>query len=316
MPHEAVRPAFASVERTPVLRLDRFRPDRWSGVIHLRWVIERQSPVAIGIGRLTVRTWTEGRATRQKIGKKIVTIPPVEHHEVVAEIVRRGAARTPVLPGSSLKGAVRQAFELLSPSCNPLSPGRCQVGQKEAQPEVCPACSLFGGQGLAGRLAFLEAVPVPKSEQVLPAKVPRGWGKQKPIAGTFRIYGPGKARDRDGNFAREDEKTWSVFGTFRSRLRLHNASDDELGLLFAALGLGADVSPGLRLGGRKFHGFGACQVVVEKVVPRRPPGPATEGEAAQAWAADLARAALARHDVRRQAFDALHHTLAGKGAAP
>lgn len=311
MPHEAVRPAFAGIERREMVSLARFDTERWSGVIHLVWNIDRDSPVAIGAGRLAVRTWTEP-GEEYRLGRKRYRREGETKREVLSEVVRRGPNRTPVLPGSSLKGPVRQAYELLTPSCNPISPGRCLVKQREENPSLCPACSLFGGQGYAGRVAFLEATPVVGSFRIVRRPVAKGWGKQVPVPGTHRIYGPGQAVDRDGNPQKQDQETYAVHGRFASRLRVRDASDDELGLLFAALGLPTEVGPGLRVGGRKFDGLGSVTASISRVVVRRPAAGTMESEAGQQWALGLAAAALDREPVRRQAFDLLHRALAGQ----
>jgi hypothetical protein len=291
---------------------DRFHPDRWSGVLGLVWQIPKDSPVAIGAGRLTIRRWKEGRDRRVKIAGKMRIIPAEEKEEVLVEIVRRG--NMPVLPGSSLKGAVRQAYELLTPSCDPHDRhGRCQVAQDEARPTVCPACSLFGGLGLTGRLAFLEAAPVPKSCWILPVAAARGWRPREPVPATYRVYGNGRARDRDGAVMPRDERTWAVYGNFSSRLRIKDATDDELGLLFAALGIGAEAPPGIRIGGRKFDGFGACEVTVAEATQRRPAVGHRSGTDAQSWAHRLAVDALGSAPERQRAFSDLHRALQGDG---
>lgn len=314
MPHEPVRPAYARIDRHPIVTFDRFHPDRWSGVVHLTWQVAKESPVAIGAGRLTVRSWEERGGGLLKIGKKRIRQEPETKHEVLAEIVRRGPANLAVLPGSSLKGAVRQVFELLSPSCDPHDKEiRCQVSQDDPQPHVCPACSLFGGLGLSGRLAFLEAEPLPKSCWYLIAPAARGWGKQKPVPGTYRVYGSGQARNLDGSLRNRDDTTWAVHGTFGSRVRIKDSTDDELGLLFAALGLGAEAPPSIRIGGRKFDGFGGCSVTVADAVQRRPAPSRRAGAEAHAWAEQLAVDAIGRDADRQRAFLDLHRALRSEG---
>lgn len=243
MAYEPILPVTLEVERGVPVPQSRFLRDRWTGILHLRWTIDPAHPVAVGAGRLGLHSPSRARPA-----------------ELIAEIVRRGADRLPVIPGSSIKGAVRQVYEIFTPSCR-LDPA-CSV-----QHGVCPACSLFGAAGLAGRVAFGEAEPavaaggrppLPIAEKVPVARLPR-------IAreGTVRFYDSRPMKTREGDDAPCVEWTWAVAGTFRSSLRLWNASRREIGLLLVALGVGAR-GPSLRVGGKKFHGLGAARIAVEK----------------------------------------------------
>lgn len=273
MAHEALRPAFPGPERQAAVSHARYERSRFTGVLHLSWRIPRAHPVAIGAG------WLD------------LFMPPGKPEAPIADIARRGDERLAVLPGSSLKGAVRQVYELLTPSCR--LDLACRVDADEARPRICPACSLFGAGGLAGRAAFGEAVPASDdAAEVLAVPVPTAWPPRKWQPRTVRAYDLDRAVDRQGAARPTPEWTWAVAGSFASRLRLTNASLEELGLLFAALGVGA-AGAGIRLGGKRFHGLGAASVTVERadwVFPRtRPAGvsdlPALAGRLAR-WAVE------------------------------
>lgn len=97
-------------------------------------------------------------------------------------------------------------------------------------------------------------------------------------------------------------------GSFRSRLRLVNASEKELGVLFAALGLGAEKSPMLRLGGRKFHGLGAIDVEIAEIRWTHPRSERHAGEEAMSHARQMAEESL-REPNRKRAWNDWHKNI-------
>ena len=294
MAHKAVQSAYGDrVEmRGAFVPHDRFLPDRWSGVLEVRWKIDPAHPVVIGAG------W---------FAREITAAGP----EVVAEIARSGPERMPVLPGSSLKGAVRQVYELLTPSCR-LERGRaCRVSPRQTHPRTCPACSLFGAGGLGGRLAFGEARPEDDAwrDQLRVVHTPAAWRPRNAPPGTVRVYDLSKATDPvTGGTRKEEERTWSVAGDFRSRLRLVNASDEELGLLFASLGIG-DEHARLRVGGKKYHGLGLVDVELVAARESHPERSEKAGAEAVAFAVRLVEAALQTTE-RRRTWEAIQRTAA------
>ena len=319
MPHRAVRRIFGEPER------GRLVPHHlltgWTGRLEIAWTFERERLVVIGAGWFRVEEQQEAAPRRAVAAVHRRRPGPAQAGQarpplLAAEIVRRGAGRLPVLPGSSLKGAVRQAYELLSPSCVPGNRDACRVRPKDDRsPQLCPACSLFGAPGVGGRLAFGEATPVgpDAAQRVGLVAVPTAWAPRRPAPGAVRVYGQGKAVGQDGSSAPAPEQTWAAWGEFRSRLRVVNASDKELGLLFAALGLGAE-GPSVRVGRKKFHGFGAARVAVvgaERHYSELERIHLDKDEAA-AWASDLAGRALADPQ-RREAWEALHEALRAGG---
>lgn len=110
----------------------------------------------------------------------------------------------PIIPGSSLKGAIRSVAEAISYSCfleqrSGFKP--CQVEKEKDR--VCVACGIFGAMGYMGRISFTQAVPVSqtqngwqpmdkstylKHKQDEPVKVIALWGpRQYPTLGR-RFY--------------------------------------------------------------------------------------------------------------------------------
>lgn len=310
MAHSAIRPANSTGDprRGPLVPHDHWDPERWTGLLQFQWEIPKEHPVVIGAGWQRVET-SQRIAPRRTVGGQKLGGEPEIQRSLVAEIVRRGEQQTPVLPGSSLKGAVRQVYELLTPSCV-LGLHRkgqlCQVKHHQVHGKVCPACSLFGALGYAGRLAFGEATP---TKLILKkTQVPNGWTPQEPVDGHVRVYDLSPDRDQEGQIRETPETTRAVAGVFTSKVRVLNASQEELGILLLAVGLNAPSSPGLRLGGKKFHGLGAVNpelVVADEYYPhyRR-----FEGETLAGWIDPKIESAL-EDEERRRAWEALHAVI-------
>lgn len=311
---KTVRRAFAATERADFVPHTPLFPDRWTGVIQLDLRFSDQRPLVVGAGWFVLRGGELPVRDRERLNlgpKRRPTVqPPVRPPEVVAEIVRRQGL--PVLPGSSLKGAVRQVYELLTPSCGLVRRQSCQVKAKEPVPHICPACSLFGAAGLGGRLAFGEAVPVSGrwAAAKAPLTVPLAWPPRQEVLGTVKVYDQEPATPREVRVPVRTGLTWAVWGDFRCRVRVVNAADEELGLLFASLGVGA-ASPMLRVGGKKYHGFGAADICLLSAVRSAPHRESLDAEALLARARELATTALMVPE-RRVAWEALHAALAAR----
>jgi len=324
MPHSAVSGVPGGVRTEAFVPRHRILPDRWSGSVELELEACRQHPLVIGVGWVALlEDQTTARRRKRTVvprGKNLqarmaaqraLQQAQEEQYEVVSEIVRERPGGPPCIPGSSLKGTVRQVYELLTPSCEPGPGTGCSANGSE--PEVCPACSVFGGLGLGSRLSFGEG-RLQESDwkrQMEKVQVPLGRPPQRPVPGTVRVYGAGPARDQEENLREKEQTTWSVWGHFRTRARLFNLSDDELGLVFASLGIGWEgPGPPLRLGGKKYHGHGAVVVRVVSALRGMGFGGREAIEAPNDWAAELARRALDREESRRQVWQRFHQALA------
>ncbi len=318
MGYRNVRRAYEEPEPGEVVSQNRYQEDRWTGFLEVLWRVDKHHPVAIGSG--AIRLIEEGPKPPPPIpqlpfrprspGQMARTLRPMVEAEaaqkptkkVVSLVVTRGGGA--VFPGSSLKGAVRQAFEMLTPACyhekqprgRKRAPVRCPFPGTQAgggEQWFCPACCFFGSQSLGGRVTFQEARGVPNEWFHELRTVPTAWepDDEKVEDHCYRLYDLKPDRDDRGQLREEVEETQAVFGNFRSKVSLVNASDEELGLLFAALGVG-ERSPGIRLGGKKFHGLGAARVEIlgaQKIYPR---AVRLEGRALEDWIADLKRQAL------------------------
>jgi hypothetical protein len=180
------------------------------------------------------------------------------------ELIAQEAARiqgVPVIPGSGIKGAVRNLYELLSFSCDPLGENRCKSQL------FCDACTLFGALGRGGQVGFTDARPAgPEAVRVEVQEVPIPWPPQKP-EGDVSLYDFQEAkqfdRDRKVFVTQPKELSREVFsGRFETRMTFWNATREELGRLLLSMGIGAGDTTKflLRLGGVKYDGKGAVEV--------------------------------------------------------
>lgn len=193
------------------------------------------------------------------------------------------AQRVPIVPGSSLKGALRSLVEALSPSCVAVSSGATRfaiprpLGRCTRVESLCPACRLFGMSGAGhdnylGQVSIEDAVLVPNQGGLVLVRTPLLWAPARGRGGLPRRYLKGKtARGRKvylpgrpaaGPDARLALKTRSVLKT---SLHFENLSPAELGLVVTALGLHPQHRFLPKIGAGKPVGLGSVEVAVMAV---------------------------------------------------
>lgn len=252
--HGISRPP-GEIIRTAPLRHDVWLRNRLTGTLTLTLSTPPGQYVSPGTGRLVLTG--EGPTA------------------IVAQQAAR-AAGTPVLPGSGIKGAVRTHYEILSHSCDPFAwTDRSRRHEERCtRRSCCEACSLFGILGWAGRVSFADAVPASSgSVQVRVENVPTPWVPYgDKTRGDFRIYDQAESVqfDKDTRTQRKRPKdlTREVYtGMFETRMTFWNATEEELGRLLVAMGLGAGEPTrfDLRLGGVKYDGKGAVTVAPKEL---------------------------------------------------
>lgn len=221
---------------------DRIDLGRITGSYTLR--IITVSPLHVGSGVSNI--WHD-RAGHRFLAREIVTN-------------RDGDREVPVIPGASIKGAVRNLVEAFG--------GGCQLDQKYCDPP-CRVCAIFGHLqakgGYLARAAFDEARPETPADadRVDLSNGPIPWEPDRMRPRGRRIYGkPPEIAERPVPYVVVDKQT-----AFTTRLVLRNITEEELGLVL--LGLGADDTFELRLGGGKFAGFGRVRVQVAGASLRR-----------------------------------------------
>ncbi|WP_017711222.1 RAMP superfamily CRISPR-associated protein [Prochlorothrix hollandica] len=196
-----------------------------------------------------------------------------------------------LIPGSSLKGVVRSAFEAITASCLGLPQAKttskktlhvaselAKCGAVKVSPEqtlqdkrnsrLCPACRVFGTMGWQGLACFSEAVgtgqvttsymPTLKSPQ--PAYQAYDNGQQQVTGRKFYVSTTETVPENKKNIPTQTAKPGYQFKT---SLRVTNLSEQEIGALLLALGLeNLDQPWKLRLGSGKPVGFGNLTVQV------------------------------------------------------
>ena len=279
---------------------DRFQPGLRSGVFDLTWTIRETSPVVIGSGEVEV----------------------ARNNRLIAGHVRRENGM-PVLPGTSLKGAVRQLYEMLTPSCDPTNrkapPDRraCDIKPHHQVLRLCPACAMFGAGGFAGRVSFGEARPLSREAvriDVREAVVGHTPGRDR--WGHYKLYGRARRGGRRSGPPRRDgqrtvEPVECVMGTFTSKLKLVNVTDREIGLLVGAMrAWGTPFS--VMLGGRKYDGFGEAIVVLSRWREKAPQRRELDEAECKAWAwNDLFVEHALTHPDCGEAWERIQNALGG-----
>ncbi len=177
----------------------------------------------------------------------------------------------PVIPATSIKGAVRAVFEAITNSCvsqrhrreRPPSTAHMACGLvrrgKEEKARLCPACRVFGTTGYRGRVHFTDAVPVSdvRTETI---KIADLWPPRQ--VHKARKFYQSKAFQKQDLRPRKNTRFLEVVSKghrFRTTLYFENLNDAEMGALMRAMGLDLDPAKAdayvhafpLKLGGAK-----------------------------------------------------------------
>jgi hypothetical protein len=240
---------------------DKLNPCLLSGTLEL--TLHTLTPVHVGLGYSDfIKTGNQEYFAALQASK------PVRE----ADAVRRRY----LIPGSSIKGAVRSIVEAITRSCIRITQGRHRpyipqgYGGCMSVNDLCIACRLFGAQDYQGHVSFEDAV-APKGSLVLlgtpllwtPARGGRGLpprylqGNQARGRKFYRHARPPSGADRRACIKSGAELP----------LRIHflNLSEAELGVLFTALGLHPDHPFPIKLGGGKPVGLGSVQIILNRV---------------------------------------------------
>lgn len=243
-----------------------------TGYLEIRLIARR--PVQVASGSLDVRKTSQG--------EEIVAL----NSSLARRRADGGAQRVSVLPGSSLKGALRSLVEAISSSCVAVNSGatrfviprplsRCAQIEK-----LCPACRLFGMSG-AGHDNYLSQVSiedaqlVPEQGGLVLVRTPLLWAPARGRGGLPQRYLKGRealgrkiylpSQPAVGPDVRVAFKTGSVLKT---RLHFENLSEAELGLLATALGLHPDYRFLPKIGAGKPVGLGSIEAAIDAIYLR------------------------------------------------
>jgi hypothetical protein len=181
-----------------------------------------------------------------------------------------------LIPGSSIKGAVRSIVEAITRSCIRITQGRHRpyipqgYGGCMSVNDLCIACRLFGAQDYQGHVSFEDAV-APKGSLVLLGTpllwTPARGGRGLPPRYLERDRAKGRKFYRHARPPSGVDPRACIKSGAELPLRIHflNLSEAELGILLTALGLHPDHPFPIKLGGGKPVGLGSVQVVCQRI---------------------------------------------------
>jgi len=191
---------------------------------------------------------------------------------LIKGFVRSGGVR--VIPGSTLKGAVRSVVEAITPSTvgkvgrqtniPPFlrEPTGVNKDKAPAQNPLSPADRLFGVMDYLGQVCFSDARQLGDAAVLI----------RMPSLFAPRTQGPARGRKfyKHGRPATGNTPVEAVpvNGRFAFRCDFENLSEAELGVLLLALGQG-EPALHLKLGGGKPACYGSVRITVEHLQLRR-----------------------------------------------
>ena len=160
-----------------------------------------------------------------------------------------------VVPGSSVKGAVRAIVEAITPSCERVGGKGCRGA------ELCPACTVLGAPGWRATVSFSDLSPSAPVELTGLRIAQRYSHAHAPRRGR-RLYGVIPEHPLPSE---EEAIACLPPGTvLRGTVRLEGVREEGAGLVALALGLPPHGLPLLRLGAGKNRGLAQSRVTLVK----------------------------------------------------
>ena len=222
---------------------ERYHAEHFTGQIH--GTLEALSPIHIGSGVID-------------LGRDVELI--------------KTAVRTKdhvVIPGSSLKGAIRSVAEAVSESCVCKVSGRIRrsiprdFAECRRKGHLCVACRMFGAMGFQANISIQDAPQT--AGQIVTKSVPELF-----MPGRYQRRGqgiPGRKFYMHGEVASGDTpvEACEVGSKFRFVAQVDNLTQAEWGLLFTALGHHHEYPFKLKIGGAKPVCFGSIDIQIEDV---------------------------------------------------
>ena len=253
-----------NVNREDPARHDRYYDNETRTTGRIEGIIEALSPIHIGSG---IMDFDQDIGATQNIAQ-------LQNIEIIKTVVRKGGIA--VVPGSSLKGAIRSVVEAISESCvcktkkgieNILRElardfVECRKRPRE-RTQLCVACRMFGAMGFQGHVEIQDAPQI--NGKIITKPVPE---LHSPV-----YY----AADKEGVPLRKFYKhetlvsgntlveACEIGSKFRFVVQVNNLTQAEWGLLFTAFGHHPDHPFKLKIGGAKPVGFGSIDLQIEKI---------------------------------------------------
>ena len=186
--------------------------------------------------------------------------------ELIKTAVRTSG--TIVIPGSSLKGAIRSTVEAISESCVCKVSGAIrravprdfiECRQKE---RLCVACRMFGAMGFQSNIAIQDALHV--DGETVTKLVPELY-RPRPQRGMRDV--PGRKFYMHGEVASGETpvEACQIGSKFRFIVQVDNLTQAEWGLFFTALGHHPEYPFKLKIGGIKPVCFGSIDFQIEQI---------------------------------------------------
>jgi CRISPR/Cas system CSM-associated protein Csm3 (group 7 of RAMP superfamily) len=240
---------------------DKLNPCLLSGTLEL--TLRTLTPVHVGLGYSDFI-----KAGDQEYLAALQASKPVREDDTTR--------RRYLIPGSSIKGAVRSIVEAITRSCIRITQSRHRpyipqgYGGCMSVNDLCIACRLFGAQDYQGHVSFEDAV-APKGSLVLLGTpllwTPARGGRGLPPRYLERDRAKGRKFYRHARPPSGADPRACIKSGAELPLRIHflNLSEAELGVLLTALGQHPDHRFPIKLGGGKPVGLGSVQIILNRV---------------------------------------------------
>jgi CRISPR/Cas system CSM-associated protein Csm3 (group 7 of RAMP superfamily) len=257
-PYDFIGFSGKSPDREEGVGQDRILPNRLSGTLTL--TMRTLTPVHVG----------SGYTDYVKAGNQEVLAALQASKRIREENALR---RRYLIPGSSIKGAVRSIVEAITRSCVRVVQGKYRPYLPQGYggciriDQLCPACRLFGAQDYQGHLSFEDAVAPPGSLVML--GVPLLWTPARGVRGLPPRYldrrdtAKGRKFYFHAKYAQGADARTCIKTGAELPLHIHftNLTEAELGVLLTALGLHPNHSFPIKLGGGKPVGLGSVEIL-------------------------------------------------------
>lgn len=223
-------------------------------------------PVHVGTGDLVVSSAL----------KPLPTNP--QHIPLIAPFFREG--EQVCVPGSSIKGAIRHLYEMVTASCLAQADTRTKTGRPvddqlkgcsfradsrygKNMPNLCPACRVFGAQGYLGQVFFQSVYPIANTKTEV-TFAPQRWSPRIIEEDSRKLYTHEPALNENNQDQpyelREPLEVLPVDSVLILRMDFTALLPAELGLLLLLMGQQQDNKIYPKLGAVKAHGWGAVDI--------------------------------------------------------